>query len=71
MSTFTAYLPAIEEGLLDQLVERTQLPRNRLVSVAIRGLYVYAARHGFDHLEEKIATEAKLAAGEGSAPVLS
>lgn len=68
MTTFTAYLPSVEEALLEQLVERAQLPQNRVIRLAVRALYIFAAEHGFDGLESRLELEARRLA-KGDAPL--
>lgn len=62
MSTIAVYLPAIEEHCLDELVRRSQLPRNQVIRLGVRSLFQYAAMNGFDHLAEKLAADARAAA---------
>jgi hypothetical protein len=58
VSTFTCYLPTVEEAVLEQIAQRSNLPPNRVVRLAVRALYCFAAEHGFDELEAKLALEA-------------
>lgn len=62
----TAYLPAVEEALLEQLTARSGLTRNRILRLALRSLYVFAADQGFDNLDAKLALAAREAAAAGS-----